>query len=37
LADQRIVRTDPVIPRETAEFDSDGLADARQWVKPTPS
>jgi hypothetical protein len=26
-----------VIPRETAEFDSDGLADARQWAKPTLS
>jgi hypothetical protein len=24
-----------VIARETAEFDSDGLADARQWAKPT--
>jgi hypothetical protein len=23
------------IPRETAEFDGDGLADARQWAKPT--
>src|SRR5450755_4627198 len=31
LADQRpIVRSEPVIPLETAEFDSDGLADARQ-------
>jgi hypothetical protein len=30
-----IVRSEPVIPRETAEFDSDGLADARQWAKPT--
>jgi hypothetical protein len=33
VAEQRpIVRSEPVIPRETAEFDSDGLADARQWA-----
>jgi hypothetical protein len=38
LADQRpIVRFEPIIPLEIAEFDSDGLADARQWVKPTPT
>jgi hypothetical protein len=37
LADQRpIVRSEPVMPRETAEFDSDGLAGGRQWTKPTP-
>jgi hypothetical protein len=35
-ADQRlIVRSDPVIPLGTAEFDSDDLADARQWGKST--
>jgi hypothetical protein len=38
LADQRpIVRSAPVIPLETAEFDSDGFADGRQRVKPTRS
>jgi hypothetical protein len=38
LADQRtIVRSELVIPLEIAEFDSDGLADARQWAKPTRS
>ena len=36
-ADQRpIVRSRPVIPLETAEFDSDGLADVRQRVISTP-
>jgi hypothetical protein len=36
MADQRlIVRSEPVIPLEIAEFDSDGLADVRQGVKPT--
>jgi hypothetical protein len=36
LADQRpIVRSEPVIPVEIAEFNSDGLADARQWAKTT--
>jgi len=38
VADQRpLVRSEPVIPLETAEFDSDGLADVRQWAKPTLS
>jgi hypothetical protein len=36
MADQRpIVRPEVVIPLEIAEFDSDGLADGRQRVKPT--
>jgi hypothetical protein len=34
LADQRpIVRSEPVIPLEIAEFDCDGLADVCQWAK----
>ena len=38
LADQRpIVRSEPVILLETAEFDSDGLDDARQRSKTTRS
>jgi hypothetical protein len=38
LADQRpIVRSEPIIPLEIAEFDSDDLADIRQWAKPTLS
>jgi hypothetical protein len=33
VADQRpIVRSEPVIPLDTAEFDNDGLADGRQRV-----
>jgi hypothetical protein len=37
LADQRpIVRSEPVIALETAEFDSDGLADVRQPGKADP-
>jgi hypothetical protein len=36
LADQRpIVRSEPVIPLETAEFDSNGLANVRQRVIST--
>jgi len=36
LADQRpIVRSEPVIPLEIAEFDSAGLADVRQRVITT--
>jgi len=36
LADQRpIVRSEPVIPLEIAEFDGDGLADVRQRVIST--
>jgi hypothetical protein len=36
VADQRpIVRSEPVIALETTEFDSDGIADDRQRVKPT--
>ena len=30
-----IVRFEPVIPFEFAEFDSDGLTDIRQWARPT--
>jgi hypothetical protein len=34
LADQRpIGRSRPVVPLEIAEFNSDGLADVRQWAK----
>jgi len=38
LADQRpIVRSEPVIPLETAEFDSDGLlAGKRLMLVPKP-
>jgi hypothetical protein len=35
VPDQRpIVRSEPVIPLEIAEFDIDSLADVRQRVKP---
>jgi len=36
LADQRpICFSEPVIPLETADFDSDGLAGDREWVMST--
>jgi hypothetical protein len=32
-----VARFGPIIPREIAEFDSHGLANARQWATPTYS